>query len=187
MTGFEPATTRPPDVYSNRTELRPDYPLLVVWDCKYSTLFLKQIFFGKKIFPKGEKKIGILGPFSDRIFAYPDKMLSFSYLRAFGPGRGVGRSERGIRTIIYSRMPGQEKRCGSLLNSARNSQYSRRLFRLPHFCRFLGSFGRIRSGAIPPRFPLFYKNDYISFTSIRNFFNTDTTVGEKCLDIAVLY
>ena len=24
MTGFEPATTRPPDVYSNRTELRPD-------------------------------------------------------------------------------------------------------------------------------------------------------------------
>lgn len=26
VTGFEPATTRPPDVYSNRTELRPDYP-----------------------------------------------------------------------------------------------------------------------------------------------------------------
>lgn len=25
VTGFEPATTRPPDVYSNRTELRPDY------------------------------------------------------------------------------------------------------------------------------------------------------------------
>ena len=24
VTGFEPATTRPPDVYSNRTELRPD-------------------------------------------------------------------------------------------------------------------------------------------------------------------
>ena len=23
VTGFEPATTRPPDVYSNRTELRP--------------------------------------------------------------------------------------------------------------------------------------------------------------------
>ncbi len=27
VTGFEPATTRPPDVYSNRTELRPDYLL----------------------------------------------------------------------------------------------------------------------------------------------------------------
>ena len=24
MTGFEPATPRPPDVYSNRTELHPD-------------------------------------------------------------------------------------------------------------------------------------------------------------------
>ena len=24
VTGFEPATTRPPDVYSTRTELRPD-------------------------------------------------------------------------------------------------------------------------------------------------------------------
>lgn len=24
MTGFEPATTRPPDVYSNRTELHPE-------------------------------------------------------------------------------------------------------------------------------------------------------------------
>ncbi len=27
VTGFEPATTRPPDVYSNRTELRPDLRL----------------------------------------------------------------------------------------------------------------------------------------------------------------
>ncbi len=24
MTGFEPATSRPPDVYSNRTELHPE-------------------------------------------------------------------------------------------------------------------------------------------------------------------
>ena len=47
VTGFEPATTRPPDVYSNRTELRPDYPCppapdiryLSVWDCKYSIFF----------------------------------------------------------------------------------------------------------------------------------------------------
>ena len=47
VTGFEPATTRPPDVYSNRTELRPDYPFptapdiryLSVWDCKYSIFF----------------------------------------------------------------------------------------------------------------------------------------------------
>ena len=44
VTGFEPATTRPPDVYSNRTELRPDSfgkkeqnPSL--WDCKYSIFF----------------------------------------------------------------------------------------------------------------------------------------------------
>ena len=25
MTGFEPATTRPPDVYSNRAELHPEF------------------------------------------------------------------------------------------------------------------------------------------------------------------
>ena len=25
MTGFEPATSRPPDVYSNRTELHPEF------------------------------------------------------------------------------------------------------------------------------------------------------------------
>ena len=35
VTGFEPATTRPPDVYSNRTELRPEY------GCK-GTNFLKK-------------------------------------------------------------------------------------------------------------------------------------------------
>ena len=28
MTGFEPATTRPPDAYSNRTELHPDWAFL---------------------------------------------------------------------------------------------------------------------------------------------------------------
>ena len=27
MTGFEPATPRPPDVYSNRAELHPDNPI----------------------------------------------------------------------------------------------------------------------------------------------------------------
>ncbi len=56
VTGFEPATTRPPDVYSNRTELRPDSCSLTrgplpekhlprVWDCKYSVFFSKQHFF----------------------------------------------------------------------------------------------------------------------------------------------
>lgn len=37
MTGFEPATTRPPDVYSNRAELHPDG----VW-CKPSVGFAVQ-------------------------------------------------------------------------------------------------------------------------------------------------
>ena len=63
VTGFEPATTRPPDVYSNRTELRPDSArrslLASVWDCKYSTFFKKNIFspdffyFCKDISPSG--------------------------------------------------------------------------------------------------------------------------------------
>ena len=42
MTGFEPATTRPPDVYSNRAELHPEVHMrekLLVWDCKYSVHF----------------------------------------------------------------------------------------------------------------------------------------------------
>ncbi len=30
MTGFEPATTRPPHAYSNRTELHPES----LWECK---------------------------------------------------------------------------------------------------------------------------------------------------------
>ena len=34
MTGFEPATSRPPDVYSNRTELRPE-----LCECKSTRLF----------------------------------------------------------------------------------------------------------------------------------------------------
>ena len=34
MTGFEPATSRPPDVYSNRTELHPE-----LCECKSTRLF----------------------------------------------------------------------------------------------------------------------------------------------------
>ena len=34
MTGFEPATSRPPDVYSNRTELHPE-----LFGCKSTCLF----------------------------------------------------------------------------------------------------------------------------------------------------
>ena len=34
MTGFEPATSRPPDVYSNRTELRPE-----LCECKSKPYF----------------------------------------------------------------------------------------------------------------------------------------------------
>lgn len=36
MTGFEPATTRPPDVYSNRTELHP----ALSWYYKISKLLI---------------------------------------------------------------------------------------------------------------------------------------------------
>ena len=42
MTGFEPATTRPPDVYSNRAELHPEVHIKrkpLIWDCKYSVDF----------------------------------------------------------------------------------------------------------------------------------------------------
>ena len=35
VTGFEPATSRPPDVYSNRTELYPE-----LCGCKSTCLFL---------------------------------------------------------------------------------------------------------------------------------------------------
>lgn len=34
MTGFEPATSRPPDVYSNRTELHPE-----LCECKSTPYF----------------------------------------------------------------------------------------------------------------------------------------------------
>ena len=34
MTGFEPATSRPPDVYSNRTELHPE-----LFGCKSTPYF----------------------------------------------------------------------------------------------------------------------------------------------------
>ena len=45
MTGFEPATSRPPDVYSNRTELHPEFLCVQ----KY-TLFLNlQIISDKKV------------------------------------------------------------------------------------------------------------------------------------------
>ncbi len=42
VTGFEPATTRPPDVYSNRTELRPDCGAKVL-------LFFESAKFFRKI------------------------------------------------------------------------------------------------------------------------------------------
>ena len=45
MTGFEPATTRPPDAYSNRAELHPAWVLL----CKGRTNFSNRNGFLKKI------------------------------------------------------------------------------------------------------------------------------------------
>lgn len=47
VTGFEPATTRPPDVYSNRAELHPER------DCKEKAFFL----FCQKIPAKNLQKI----------------------------------------------------------------------------------------------------------------------------------
>ena len=41
MTGFEPATTRPPDVYSNRTELRPDCGAKVLLFFEFAKFFRK--------------------------------------------------------------------------------------------------------------------------------------------------
>ena len=41
-TGFEPATSRPPDVYSNRTELRPE-----LCGCKSTCLFWNLQMFSK--------------------------------------------------------------------------------------------------------------------------------------------
>ncbi len=48
MTGFEPATTRPPDAYSNRTELHPvtfclfaSAKILLFW--QYATIFQKKL------------------------------------------------------------------------------------------------------------------------------------------------
>lgn len=45
VTGFEPATTRPPDVYSNRTELRPDCPSKAVAKLVLLTLFANKSHF----------------------------------------------------------------------------------------------------------------------------------------------
>ena len=39
MTGFEPATTRPPDVYSNRAELHPEVSLSFLEDDAKLLLF----------------------------------------------------------------------------------------------------------------------------------------------------
>ena len=45
VTGFEPATTRPPDVYSNRTELRPDCSSKAVAKLVLLTLFANKSHF----------------------------------------------------------------------------------------------------------------------------------------------
>ena len=45
MTGFEPATTRPPDVYSNRAELHPE-------SCLNSGAKVIKYFYSAKLKPK---------------------------------------------------------------------------------------------------------------------------------------
>lgn len=42
MRGFEPPTSRPPDVYSNRTELHPEFI-----EQKYYLLFIYKVVFSK--------------------------------------------------------------------------------------------------------------------------------------------
>ena len=45
MTGFEPATTRPPDVYSNRAELHPE-------SCLIAGAKVIKYFYSAKLKPK---------------------------------------------------------------------------------------------------------------------------------------
>ena len=60
MTGFEPATTRPPDVYSNRAELHPEFHTTVFrpFGCANIALFLQSNtlapFFFENFFPPRE-------------------------------------------------------------------------------------------------------------------------------------
>ena len=44
-TGFEPATSRPPDVYANRTALRPEH----LKDCKYKVTYPFYIYLAPKL------------------------------------------------------------------------------------------------------------------------------------------
>ena len=44
-TGFEPATSRPPDVYANRTALRPEH----LKDCKYKVTYPFSIYLAPKL------------------------------------------------------------------------------------------------------------------------------------------
>ncbi len=51
VTGFEPATTRPPDVYANRTALHPD-----LRERKYRQMLKKIAFQPKNLEQKGKTK-----------------------------------------------------------------------------------------------------------------------------------
>ena len=51
MTGFEPATTRPPDAYSNRTELHPVPDFVCLRVQRYS-VFLYRASISQEIFQK---------------------------------------------------------------------------------------------------------------------------------------
>ena len=66
MTGFEPATSRPPDVYSNRTELHPE-----LCECKSTRLFwILQMF----------AQLFLNSPwFRDRSQASPLSLLSWRF------------------------------------------------------------------------------------------------------------
>ena len=67
VTGFEPATTRPPDAYSNRAELHPAWVLR----CKGTTFFSTNNYF-ESFFSKNRKifsKFAFLRLLS-RIFLY---------------------------------------------------------------------------------------------------------------------
>ena len=56
MTGFEPATTRPPDVYSNRAELHPEFHTPQVY-LAFGTANINHFFGKTKLSPLFLKKI----------------------------------------------------------------------------------------------------------------------------------
>ena len=105
MTGFEPATTRPPDAYSNRTELHPELrvqkykffgtwqifsPLFYVFMQKMRSFFVQQPFFrvfgpisiahwsAKRILPQSDIEV---------VWTFMKFKICLNFWGVFGPWR----------------------------------------------------------------------------------------------------